>query len=176
MKTALIAFTGLAGCGKTSLAHGLVKYCGFHRMSFADPIRAMLRELGLTTGQMSIHKLTPIDWLGGKTPRQVMQSLGTEWGRVLVTDDLWVRAVRKRILDAWNIGQSSGVVLDDCRFDNEAAMVQNLGGRVIEVRRPGLVRMAHASENGVSEHLIDGYFNNTGDDLERVLLCASSLI
>ena len=64
MTPAIVAFCGLATCGKTSLALGLVKHRNFHRISFADPIREMLRGLGLTTAQMSEGKNDPLAMFG----------------------------------------------------------------------------------------------------------------
>ncbi len=44
------------------------------------------------------------------------------------------------------------VVADDVRFANEAAAIRALGGTVVEIRRPGLSRLAggHVSEAGVA--------------------------
>ena len=176
MTPAIVAFCGLATCGKTSLALGLVKHRNFHRISFADPIREMLRGLGLTTAQMSEGKNDPLAMFGGKTPRQVMQSLGTEWGRDLVSPTLWIDATRQRILSALATHGVAGVVIDDCRFDNEAAMVRSLGGIVVEVTRPGLARMNHASEAGISPHLIDDFVLNEFVSLEYLTDWAPSLL
>jgi hypothetical protein len=158
MKTALVALAGLAGCGKTTVALGLVKNHGFHRISFADPLREMGRAFGLTSEEMSTGKMDPLARYGGKTPRQILQSLGTEWGRQMVDPEVWVNATRGRILDVWRDGGE--VVIDDCRFDNEAAMVKDLGGRVVVIERAGLTRMAHASEAGISDHLVDARWAN----------------
>jgi hypothetical protein len=176
MTPAIVAFCGLATCGKTSLALGLVKHRNFHRISFADPIREMLRGLGLTTAHMSEGKNEPLAMFGGKTPRQVMQSLGTEWGRDLVCPNIWLNATKTRILSALAVPGVSGVVLDDCRFDNEASMVKDLGGMVIEVVRPGLVRMDHASEAGISDHLVDDFVLNEFISLEYLTDWAPSLL
>lgn len=174
MKTALIGLSGLAGCGKTSLALALVKDHNFVRISFADPIRSMAVGLGLTLEQMKEHKNEPLDWLGGHTPREIMQSLGTEWGRRLVCDDVWVRVAKERILRLW-AGGAAGIVIDDCRFDNEAAMVKEMGGAVVQINRPGLQRMNHASEAGVSDRLIDAIFENDGDSIETLHAYAKCL-
>lgn len=173
----LTAFTGLATCGKSTAARSLVAARGSTavRLSFADPLRDMLRALGLTAEQLTVHKNEPIAWCGGKTARALLQSLGTEWGRELVSPDLWAGAMERRILEAWDVGHA--VVIDDCRFDNEARMVRRLGGRVVEIERPGLVRLAHASERGVAPELIDARICNDGDQpqfVARVLALADA--
>jgi hypothetical protein len=65
-------------------------------------------------------KDTPLERLGGITPRRLMTSLGTDWGRNMIGDDLWLR-----MADYWLQLQrrfSARVVILDVRFENEAAM------------------------------------------------------
>ena len=50
-KPVIIALTGPAGCGKTTVAKQLEGH-GFVRVRFAGPIKAMLRALGLTEAQV----------------------------------------------------------------------------------------------------------------------------
>jgi hypothetical protein len=54
------------------------------------------------------------------------------------------------------------IAIDDCRFDNESELVKELGGIVIEIIRPGCVPDGHASEQGISPHLIDKRIMNDG--------------
>ena len=159
MNFTIIGFTGLAGSGKSTAANALVAHLGFTRLSFASPLRAMLTGLGLTAEQMSTGKNEPIEWLDGRTPRQLLQTLGTEWGRTLVHRDIWIRAAAQQIKIRKEAG-AKGIVFDDCRFDNEALMIQRAGGLVIEIEREGLVAMGHVSEAGVSEHILDATIGN----------------
>lgn len=156
--TKIVAFTGLMTCGKTTAAKHLVEQRGYRRLSFAQPIRAMLTALGLTEEQLTANKNEPVPLLGGKTPRYAMQTLGTEWGRDLIDPNLWARALEQRIRAEWSHGNP--VVLDDCRFDNEAHLIERLGGPVIEITRPGLVRGSHPSEAGVSETFVNYTIRN----------------
>lgn len=151
----LIALAGQAGAGKTTAAcHIVATYPGFTRLSFADPIRDMLKALGLTAFDLQDHKHQSHFLIGGHTPRFAMQTLGTEWGRRLIHPDIWVNALRHRIEAAWDLGYR--VVIDDCRFDNEARTIRSLGGQVIALAKPGQPPpMAHASEAGVSSDLIN---------------------
>jgi hypothetical protein len=165
MNFQLIGFAGLAGSGKSTAAKALVDQRGFVRVSFASPLRAMLGALGLTLEQMSTGKNDPIDWLDGKTPRQLLQTLGTEWGRTLVHRDIWIRAASRHVAQLRNAG-ASGVVFDDVRFDNEAEMIQRAGGLVIRIHRDGLTAMGHASEAGVSDKFYDAViFNEYAEDV-----------
>ena len=142
----LIAFTGAAGSGKSTAADYLVSELGFTRIRFAGPLKAMMRALGLSEREIEGDlKETPCARLMGRTPRHAMQTLGTEWGRQLLAPDFWVDLWRQ---DAERILHDSGrVVVDDCRFPNEASVIHSLGGKIIAIRRDGLAHVPnHASE------------------------------
>ena len=141
----IIAFTGLAGAGKSTAAFHLVKSRGFERVRFAGPLKAMMAALGCTQAEIDgDRKELPCDLLGGKTPRHAMQTLGTEWGRDLIQPDLWIRAWRHAV-DALPAGVP--VVVDDCRFPNEADAIKAAGGLLVRIERPGAgTASAHESE------------------------------
>lgn len=124
----IIGFCGKAGAGKSTAAAYLARTYGFERVRFAGPLKAMLAALGCSPDEIDgSAKELPCDLLGGRTPRQAMQTLGTEWGRHLVTPDLWTRA--------W-IRAAEGkslVVADDVRFANEADLIRGRGGIVVEI-------------------------------------------
>lgn len=162
----IIGLCGLATAGKSTAA---AAFYGWERASFAAPIRAMLAALGLTAEDMGERgKNVPLPWLGGKTPRQLMQSLGTEWGREQVSPDIWLALAERRISCARAAAFAAnfhGIVFDDVRFDNEAALLRSLGGKVLRIERDGLApSMTHASERGVSLDLVDGTIINLGRD------------
>lgn len=140
----LIALTGPAGAGKSTAAKHLVARHGYRVEKFAGPLKDMLRGFGLTERHIEGDlKEVPCDLLGGKTPRYAMQTLGTEWGRDLISPSLWV--------DTWSSRAATGlVVCDDCRFPNEAAAVRALGGVIVRVVRVGHERPGgdHVSEAG----------------------------
>ena len=145
MMRRIVAFTGLAGCGKSTAAHHLVAQ-GWQRVRFAGPLKAMMAALGLTEREIEGDlKQKPSDLLCGSTPRHAMQTIGTEWGRDLIGGAVWVRAWRAA-LDRVPAGVP--VVVDDCRFQNEADAVRDLGGVIIRIVRPGAGAgaLGHASE------------------------------
>jgi hypothetical protein len=145
--TRLIALTGFAGSGKSTAAKHLVAAHGFTLVKFAGPLKSMMRCLGM--GDREIEgdlKEEPHRVLNYKTPRYAMQTLGTEWGREIIGQNLWVdvgMASAHAVLD-----QGGSVVIDDCRFQNEADAVKRLDGEVIQITRPrvGLIN-EHVSEN-----------------------------
>ena len=150
----IIGLTGYAGSGKSTAADVLVA-CGWERRKFATPLKNMLRSLLYdqgtdydTVNRMIEGDLKEVEsaMLGGKTPRYAMQTLGTEWGRMRLSDSLWVDAALR------NLGDRT--VFDDVRFNNEARAIRSRGGLIIRVVRPGVGRASdHMSEQLVSPDL-----------------------
>ena len=132
-------------------------------MSFAEPIKAMVQCL-----TSCVDKDARPPSLCGKSLREVYQTLGTDWGRKMVGEDIWIIAGRSRIDTLLGDVESDiirGIVVDDIRFDNEAELVRRMGGVVIEITRASVPQMEHASEAGISRDLIDYSFANEGDIL-----------
>lgn len=146
----LIGLTGPARSGKDTAAAYLVERHGFTRVAFADPLRQFVAGLlGYDAEQMEHLKEEPVEWLNGATPRRMMQTIGTEWGRVHVDPDLWLKAAMRKALPIVEAG--GRVVVTDARFENEAAAVRAAGGTVVHIDRPGCPTVAgHASEAGVA--------------------------
>ena len=141
----IIGLTGQAFAGKDTVGSYLAGFYDFKVMAFADPIRA---AIGVAFGLMPSHfkpenKESVIDWIG-KSPRQLMQSFGTEWGRAHVANDIWVRAMEKK-LDTERRRGTGAVVITDVRFPNEAELVRKLGGEVWRIIRPDAATTQHAS-------------------------------
>jgi len=153
----LIAFSGLAGSGKTTAARHLVEAHGFVRLRWAEPLKAMIKTLIEVEGESDRwidgdykEKIHP---LLGCTPRHAMQTLGTEWGRKCINPDLWVHLTVNRIV--YNLMLDRKVVMDDCRFDNEFTAIDRLKGQVIRLERPGLnTTSTHESEKGCRFHQV----------------------
>jgi len=159
--TRLIGLTGPAGCGKNLVASMVPDAVV---IQLADPIYAALSAiLGIpdTVLRQRATKEKPIDWLG-KSPRQLLQTLGTDWGRTLVDEDIWLRIARRRIEELAASG-AAAVVIADVRFDNEARMVQEMGGEVWGVDRGPTAEVSpHVSEAGLSPGMVDRVIDNTG--------------
>lgn len=159
----LIGIAGKAGSGKDTAGAHLVDRHGFDQYAFADPIRAMLGSLGAFPASDLVDRDTKevvIGWLG-KSPRQMAQTLGTEWGRELVHPQLWVLMAQRR----WEAAQAAGedLVITDVRFENEVLWVKAQGGQVIALERSGAAAVsAHASEQFDISAVADVVISNNG--------------
>ena len=145
----LIGLSGPAGVGKSTVASILRDRHGFLEVAFAQPVyEAVSAALGVPVSALKDRALKeePVPWLG-KSPRHLLRTLGTEWGRGIVRQDLWIR-VMERTLDGLDAGK---VVVSDVRFEDEAAFVRERGGQVWHLRREG-VRWSgeHGSEAGIA--------------------------
>ena len=167
----IIALCGAAGSGKNAVATILRRQHGFGVLAFADPIYdAVAAITGMRRRELEDRAIKErvIPWLG-KSPRELLQTLGTEWGRNTVREDIWIQ----RAMQAAR--HYSRVAICDCRFANEAEAVRRAGGFVWQVRRRagGLSGSTarHASEAGVPERLIDLRIDNDGTlgDLEMAV-------
>jgi hypothetical protein len=145
----IVAFSGPAGSGKTTAAKHLVTDHGYRRIRFADPLKDMLRDFGLTFDQIDGPlKETPCDTLCGKTPRSAMQTLGDEWGRQLIGGDIWVQAWERRLEEAMLWSSDTRIVVDDLRYPNELDALLRRNALIVRVHRPEAKAVeSHASEN-----------------------------
>jgi hypothetical protein len=169
----IIGVCGFAEEGKSTIARILEERFKLSVVKFAGPLKDMLRAIGLDESELEgSKKLLPCDKLGGQTPRHAMQTLGTEWGRCLVSDTLWTGLWRIRAAEA-----PTGAVADDLRFLNEEAAIRDAGGLIIRVIRPGLEhrRGKHVSETqhlGIKEDATvynDGSLAALADRVVRVM-------
>jgi hypothetical protein len=155
----VIGFAGYAGSGKNAAAEAL----GGVVIGFADPLYAGLAAmLGVTEEQLRARATKELPMAGiGKSPRDLLRTLGTEWGRELVREDIWIVRARQRIEDASQAGAAI-VAVCDVRFPNEVAMVRELGGQVWWVDRPGVTCGEHVSDRAVGPEDCDLVVDNSG--------------
>jgi hypothetical protein len=167
MKQILIGLHGLARTGKDTAANYLASQYAFMAYAFAAPLKTALQLMfNLTEEQLNgALKEVPLANIG-KSPRELMQLLGTEWGRHLVHSDLWLLLARQH-LDAaleFNNQWLQGFVISDVRFENEATWIRNQGGTVVHLLRPDATAVnPHVSEAGVAIHDNDFVIQNDAD-------------
>lgn len=159
----IIAFFGPQHCGKSEASKAIVAGGDrvWKRLSFADVIYDMMTVL-IGTNSRAVDKGLGLDALGGKTLRYALQTLGTEWGRSLVSEDIWVEAMRRRIL----AHKAINIVIDDLRFANEHQMLRDLGATIVRLDRIGCGMSTihtHGSETEWLDFTFDMRFENIGD-------------
>jgi len=142
----IITFYGPQQSGKSTAADAVAMWAGWTKLSFAQPLYDMVSVI-LDVDARKVSKNSPFGPLCGKTLREALQLLGTEFGRNLIGEDVWLRHMR------WRIEKAPGnVVIDDLRFRNEYEMLRARGGlnaTIIAVSRPENEDAApdiHASE------------------------------
>ena len=169
-RNVVIGLAGPKGSGKSSIAEALHTGAAPHvrRLRFADGLKRMLLSLGLTSEQIDgPDKHKACELLDYSTPRHAMQTLGAEWGRGMISPNLWVNACMQQID---NTASTRVHVIDDVRFANEADAIHKRGGVVIEVVQPGvLYNPEHASEAGLPKSLIDYSVMNDNTPLSAAI-------
>ena len=161
--------------GKSTVANAIAEAAEVetHIISFADPIRSMLQALGVSLSNLHDQLLKEKSIEGiGKSARELMQKLGTDWGRNMIAEDIWLWAMQRRIERAKQEGARL-VVIDDCRFDNEALWVNQQKGKVVRLARDGFEYGSdnHESEQPIRFQHMDAMIDASDDEAAaRVIL------
>ena len=159
----LIGITGRARSGKDTAADYLCNSVGFKKYSFATPIKEAVKTMfGLTEDHVNGHLKETVLHDLGVSPRFLMQTLGTEWGRQTVNEQVWLIAAQRQ-LDKLGMFGNGCVVIPDVRFENEATFIRNNGGLLIHINRPNCEKvLEHESEKGVAVMPYDVQIINNG--------------
>lgn len=152
----LIGMAGKMGSGKSSVSDCFVKNNNFVKLSFAKPLKdslVLLTGLDISNFTDMEKKEVPIPGVG-KSPRELMQLMATDFIREMVNYDFWL----------WRMGQSISkfsdrdIIIDDVRFENEANFIRSNGGKIVHIKRDfefASNHKQHKSEKGVKIQLND---------------------
>ena len=141
MAPLVLGFVGATRSGKTSIARALVDRHGFENLHMGRPLKDMLRALGLSEEAVAgspAQRNAPQPILGGKSARYALSTLGTDWGRNMISPDLWSNAVRARIEDRLRNPPVQPIVIDDLRFPSDWDVIEAFGGLIVRVRHPSV--------------------------------------
>jgi hypothetical protein len=181
----LIGITGAAGTGKDTLGNYLTERYGYRRQALADPVKELLNKRFGWTMEMwqdRYWKELPQPQAGFHaeegyesyvySPRTWAQWLGTEAGRDVHGEDIWIKLLFAR----WRDAGLPPTVITDVRFDNEANTLRTAGAQIIHLVRSGIVPVVgHASEGGVTRQPGDFVLYNNSSP-EHMFLEASAML
>jgi len=144
----IVGLVGFIGSGKGTAGDILADHYEFRRDSFAAPLKDAASSIFgwqrfLLEGDTSASRVfreTPDEFWSevmGRpfTPREALQKMGTEAIRNVFHNDVWSRSLERRYCSAMAVDENVRFVVTDVRFNNEAKMIRELGGRIIEVSR-----------------------------------------
>lgn len=195
----IIGIMGKAGSGKSHVCSLLQAEYNFVELNFADPLKRMLLK--------GFPNLFSFDDLWGpsenrnrkipyfnQTIRQILQTLGTEWGRDTINKDLWTiygvslalslvekpskynynkETGLKKVYDDGSRANRSknGVVIGDVRFENEATKIREVGGIIVKVVMEGLTPIDNHVSEIEMDHIVPTFtiYNKIGESLKPQL-------
>lgn len=144
MSRKIIGISGFISSGKGTVGNILAESYGFERVSYADRLKDVVATLfdwdrdllAGDTPESRSWREQPDEWwtneLGYKfSPRNAMQRVGTDCMRKGLDDNVWVKIVKKQILE----NPETDFVIPDIRFFNERDLVKQLGGEVWRVKK-----------------------------------------
>lgn len=152
MKPLLIALHGLPGVGKDAFANRLTESGNWSKISFAAPLKRGLSEmLNIPIEDIDNPTLKNApNYKFNRSIRYMLQTLGTEWGRDLIDEDIWLKLATEGIEHQFT--QNMNVVNTDLRFPNESAMIKKMGGYIIHILRDTNIDGDISLKTGVSSH------------------------
>jgi hypothetical protein len=71
-----------------------------------------------------------------ETPRRILQTLGTDWGRKF-SRNMWVDYALRKAREMLDAGECDLIVIPDGRFRNELLAVRAAGGSTVKIVSPG---------------------------------------
>lgn len=185
----VIGLSGYAQSGKDTIAAYLVEHDGWERVAFADTLREAVYTLDPTIksqvfGEYRHRALRSVvdefGWDAAKTSpvwgdevRQLLQRMGTDVGRQLLGDNVWVDLAMRKLEPGHKY------VFTDVRFPNEAEAIKRVGGHMWRVKRPNCGPVnGHVSETALDTFLFDDFIWNdstVADLQERTRWAALSI-
>ena len=138
----LIGVVGFLGSGKGTVGDILIQDKNYYRLSFADAVKDAVsvifnwpREMleGDSMESRAFRESTDGFWSErfgyAVTPRYMLQLMGTEAGRDVFHNDIWIYTLENRMRG------KEDVVIPDVRFPNEINFIKSKGGKVIRIKR-----------------------------------------
>lgn len=174
--TKLIGFGGRFAAGKDAAADHLVEAHGWLKTGMSEPLHTAMLALDplipISAPYASSHvRYSELVRRVGYTTakeneevRRLLQVLGTEIGRKMFGENVWVDIAAHNISELLDLGID--VAITGIRYLNEVDMIHNLGGTLIWIDRPSeseavVPGLAHISEALTSEHFDEIIVNDS---------------
>lgn len=184
MPSLLFGLGGYAGVGKDAFADALVEFNDFNKQFMSSPLRQalltvdpwILGEDKLYYRYSAYEEIVKSYEAAKRNPevRRLLQVLGTEVGRNMFGQNVWVDLLDNEVkkLRANDIS----VVVTGIRYRNELDWVLDNGGHSIWIERPGVEPVnSHSSDNTLSMGDFDIMVSNEGT-LGELADSASALV
>lgn len=173
----IIAITGHKYSGKSTVAKMLSEMLGLKVDSFARP----LKEIVCSLSGCTMEQLEDYDFKENEVvPKHLWAFCANEkhnYRSLLQGMGDYLRSKNPNIfIDSILVGDTSNLIISDCRFPNEAKAIKTGGGIVIKIVRPDAkAEDSHQSENRIDEIDADyTLFNDT--TLDILVLNVDSLV
>jgi hypothetical protein len=162
-----IGLHGFPGTGKDAVAKILADY-GYTRVAFADKLREALYVLNPVIVfdeygyELRVQDLVDnLGWDDAKRQyeeiRRMLQVIGTEVGREMIDQNVWVDAAFK------GLDKDKKYVFTDLRFENEHHAIDSRLGMLVKIERPGVGAVNdHKSEKPLPDKWFDVRLINDG--------------
>ena len=169
----IIGLSGAKRSGKSVVAQYLIDNYNYHEYAFAMPLKNALNAIfQFSPEQLHGNKKEEVDKYWGVSPRELMQSVGTdlfrnELGRVCKnfgsSNDIWVRCFERWVQTIHDNSEQQqkniNIVVSDIRFENEANKVRELGGIIINIKRNTDINQYSQHESENNKNSLSKYFN-----------------
>lgn len=166
--TLLVGMTGKARAGKSEVPKVLRHFNSFSNIStlaIGDHVKRVTSVMyGIPLGKFYNAK-SEMSERWGITYRDMLQKVGTEFGRVVGGEDFWLKKLEPDYLACINRERTRNIFITDVRYDNEALWIIKRGGFVLEILRDQESDLTedeknHKSEAGVSKEYIAAVIDN----------------
>jgi hypothetical protein len=161
-KYRILGITGKKFSGKDTLGDYFVKNYGYERIAYADALKEAVKCIfDLDDEQLNGSKKEEIDEFWQKTPREILQYVGTNLLIPDVGKNIWVYVVKRKIINKLKQNPNAKFIITDARFHNEVNIIKELGGTVLKLKRNvNSNEDTHESETLIDSLPSDYEFNN----------------
>lgn len=150
----IIGLIGQKCVGKDTVADYLTENYDFQKYAFASPLKEACKAIfRLSDDQVNNNKEIPDARWNNVTPRQLLQTVGTQLFRETLYNELpqlkdlhnsvWIHSFELWYQD----NKNSNIIISDVRFSDEANAIKKHGGILIKIVRDNIINNdTHISE------------------------------